>query len=36
MLVLDMIAIIPPLGKYKYDTGRILPVKCYINNFVRL
>jgi hypothetical protein len=36
MLVLDMIEIIPPLGKYKYDTWRILPVKCYIDNFVRL
>jgi hypothetical protein len=31
-----MIEILPPLGKYKYDTWRILPVKCYINNFVRL
>jgi hypothetical protein len=36
MLVLDMIEILPPLEKYKYDTWRILPVKCYINNFVRL
>jgi hypothetical protein len=36
MLVLDMIEILPPLGKYKYDTWRILPVKCYIDNFVRL
>jgi hypothetical protein len=24
------------LGKYKYDTWRILPVKCYIDNSVRL
>jgi hypothetical protein len=32
MLVLDMIEIIPPLEKYKYDTWRIFPVKCYINN----
>jgi hypothetical protein len=24
------------LGKYKCDAYRILPVKCYINNFVRL
>jgi hypothetical protein len=32
MLVLDMIEILPPLGKYKYDTWRILPVKCYIDN----
>jgi hypothetical protein len=31
-----MIEILPPLGKYKYDTWRILPVKCYIDNSVRL
>jgi hypothetical protein len=36
MLVLDMIDIHPPLGKYKYDTWRILPVKCYVDNSVRL
>jgi hypothetical protein len=36
VLVLDMIEILPPLGKYKYDTWRILLVKCYIDNFVRL
>jgi hypothetical protein len=36
MLVLDMIEILPPLGKYKYDTRRILPVKCYIDNSVPL
>jgi hypothetical protein len=36
VLVLDMIEIFPPLEKYKYDTWRILPVKCYIDNFVRL
>jgi hypothetical protein len=36
MLVLDMIEILPPLGKYKYDTWRILPMKCYIDNSVRL
>jgi hypothetical protein len=36
MLVLDMIEILPPWGKYEYDTWRILPVKCYIDNFVRL
>jgi hypothetical protein len=36
VLVLDMIEILPPLGKYKYDTWRILSVKCYINNSVRL
>jgi hypothetical protein len=26
MLVLDTIEILPPFGKYKYDTWRILPV----------
>jgi hypothetical protein len=31
-----MIGILPPLGKYKYGTWRILPMKCYIDNFVRL
>jgi hypothetical protein len=31
-----MIEILPPLGKYKYDTWKILLVKCYINNFQRL
>jgi hypothetical protein len=31
-----MIEILPPLGKYEYDTQRILPVKCYIDNFVCL
>jgi hypothetical protein len=36
VLVLDMIEIISPLGKYKYNTWRILPVKCYIDNFVHL
>jgi hypothetical protein len=36
VVVLDMIKILPPLGKYKYDTWRILPVKCYIDNSVRL
>jgi hypothetical protein len=36
VLVLVVMEILPPLGKYKYDTWRILPVKCYINNFVRL
>jgi hypothetical protein len=36
VLVLDMIEILPPLGKYKYDTWRILLVKCYIDNFVCL
>jgi hypothetical protein len=36
VLVLDMIEILPPLEKYKYNTLRILPVKCYIDNFVCL
>jgi hypothetical protein len=36
MLVLDIIEILPPLGKYKYDTWRILLMKCYIDNSVRL
>jgi hypothetical protein len=36
VLDLDMIEIIPPLRKYKYDTYRILSVKCYIDNSVRL
>jgi hypothetical protein len=36
MLVLDMIEILPPLGKYKFDTWRILPVKCYTDNSMRL
>jgi hypothetical protein len=36
MLVLDMIEILPPLGKHKYDTWRIFPVKCYIDNFMHL
>jgi hypothetical protein len=31
-----MIEILPPLWKYKYNTWRILPVKCYINNSVHL
>jgi hypothetical protein len=32
VLVLDKIEILPPLGKYKYDTWRILSVKCYVDN----
>jgi hypothetical protein len=36
VLVLDMIEILPPLEKYKYDTWRILPVKRYIDNSVCL
>jgi hypothetical protein len=36
MLVLDMIEILPPLEKYKYDAWRILPVRCYIDNSVSL
>jgi hypothetical protein len=31
MLVLDMIEIISPLGKYKYDILKIPPVKCLIS-----
>jgi hypothetical protein len=31
MLILDMIEVLPPLGKYKYDTSRILSMKCYID-----
>jgi hypothetical protein len=36
MLALDMIEVIPPLRKYKYDTWRILPVNCYIDNSMHL
>jgi hypothetical protein len=36
VLVLDMIEILPLLGKYKYDTWGILPVKCYIDIFMCL
>jgi hypothetical protein len=36
VLILDMIEVLPPMGKYKYDTWRILLVKCYIDNSVRL
>jgi hypothetical protein len=32
VLVVDKIEIIPPLRKSKYDTWRILLVKCYIDN----
>jgi hypothetical protein len=31
-----MIEILPPMGKYKYNTWRILPMKCDIDNSVRL
>jgi hypothetical protein len=31
-----MIEILPPLRKYKYNTWRILLVRCYIHNSVRL
>jgi hypothetical protein len=31
-----MIEILPPFEKYKYDTWRILLMKCYIDNSVRL
>jgi hypothetical protein len=36
VLILDMIEILPPLGKYKYNTWRIFSVKFYNNNSVRL
>jgi hypothetical protein len=36
VLVLNMIEILPPVEKYKYDTWRILLVKCYIDNFMCL
>jgi hypothetical protein len=36
VLILDKIEVLPLLGKYKYDTWRILPVKCYIDNSVCL
>jgi hypothetical protein len=36
VLIIDMIEELPPMGKYKYDTWRILPVKCYIDNSVHL
>jgi hypothetical protein len=36
VLVLDKIEILPPLVKYKYNTWRILPVKCYIDDSVHL
>jgi hypothetical protein len=31
-----MIGVLPPMGKYKCDAWRILLVKCYIDNSVRL
>jgi hypothetical protein len=31
-----MIEFLPTLGLNKYDTWRILPVKCYIDNYVHL
>jgi hypothetical protein len=31
-----MIEVLPPMGKYKYDTRRVLPVKCYIDNSMSL
>jgi hypothetical protein len=34
--ILDMIELLLFMGLNKYDTWRTLPVKCYINNFVRL
>jgi hypothetical protein len=36
VLVVDMIEILRRLGKYKYDTWRILPVKSYIDNSIEL
>jgi hypothetical protein len=36
VLILCMIEVLPPLEKYKYDTWRIVPVKCYIHNFMQL
>jgi hypothetical protein len=36
VLILDMIEILPPLGKYKYNTQKILLVKCYTENCVCL
>jgi hypothetical protein len=36
MLVFDMIEMLPLLRKYKYDNWKILPMKCYIDNFIRL
>jgi hypothetical protein len=35
VLILDITEVLPPTGKYKYDTWRILLVKCYIDNSVR-
>jgi hypothetical protein len=34
--ILDMIELLLPTGLNKYDTWRILLVKCYIDNSVRL
>jgi hypothetical protein len=31
-----MIEVLPPMEKYKYDTWRILLMKCYIDNYMRL
>jgi hypothetical protein len=36
VLILDMIEVLPPLEKYKYDIWRIHLVKCYIDNSVSL
>jgi hypothetical protein len=36
VLVLGKIEILPTLGKYKYNTWRILLVMCYFDNFVCL
>jgi hypothetical protein len=36
VFILDVIELLPPLGLNKYDTQRILPVKCYIDNSLLL
>jgi hypothetical protein len=36
VLILDLIEVLSPMGKFKYDTWRILLVKCYIDNSVYL
>jgi hypothetical protein len=36
VVVSNMIVVLSPLGKYKYDTWRILQLKCYIDNSVHM
>jgi hypothetical protein len=36
LYILDKVELLLPMGLNKYDTSRILPVKCYIDNSVRL